>query len=116
MPVCPECNYEYVEGIVICPDCNAKLVDAIELEKYNELSEEDWALVYTSFYEFDVDMLKDNLESAGIVASKLSQKDHSFPAPGDLSVVKLFVKKADVQTALNFIQQLKNQDDTSSDD
>ena len=45
MPVCPNCNYEYVEGIVICPDCNKHLVDAVELKKYDELSEDDWVLV-----------------------------------------------------------------------
>ncbi len=65
-------------------------------------------MVYSSFYEIDVEMLKDNLQSAGIGATMLSQKDHSFPAPGDLSVVKLMVKKSDVQAALNFIQEVKS--------
>lgn len=115
MPVCPNCNYEYVKGITICPDCKTALVEADEFEKFEELSEDDWVLVYTSFYEFDVDMLKGNLESAGIAASKLSQKDHSFPAPGDLSVVKLLVKKNDVQSALEFIQELKKQSSDSEE-
>ena len=108
MPVCPNCKYEYVEGIAICPDCKANLIDEIELPKYEELSEEDWVMVYSSFNEIDVEMLKDNLESAGIAASMLSQKDHNFPAPGDFSVVKLLVKKDDVPAALEFIQQVKN--------
>lgn len=115
MPICPNCNYEYVDGIVICPDCNTKLVDADEIKQYDELSEDDWVLVYTSFYEFDVDMLKNNLESAGIAASKLSQKDHNLPAPGNLSVVKLLVKKVDLKPALDFIQQTKNQNDGSKE-
>ena len=80
MPVCPNCKYEYIEGIVICPDCNTPLVNASELKKYPELSEEDWVLVYTSFSEIDVDMLRENLESAGIAASVLSQKDSSSPS------------------------------------
>jgi len=108
MPVCPNCNYEYVPGITICPDCNIPLVDSIELEKYSELSEKDWVLVYTAFNEIDADMLKENLESAGIAASILSQKDSSFPAPGDLSTIKLFVKKADVPDAIEFIQEVKS--------
>jgi hypothetical protein len=107
MPVCPNCKYEYVPGITICPDCNTPLVDAIDLNNYSELSEEDWVLVYTSFSEIDADMLKENLESAGISASVLSQKDSSFPAPGDLSTIKLFVKKADVTETLEFIQEVK---------
>jgi len=107
MPVCPNCKYEYVPGITICPDCNTPLVDSVDLSKYSDLSEDDWVLVYTAFSEIDADMLKENLESAGISASVLSQKDSSFPAPGDLSTVKLFVKKADVHDALEFIQEVK---------
>ena len=115
MPICPNCNYEYVPGIAICPDCNMPLVDSIELNNYTELSEEDWVLVYTAFNEIDADMLKENLESAGIAASILSQKDSSFPAPGDLSTIKLFVKKADVSDALEFIQEVKTKQIDSED-
>lgn len=116
MPVCPNCKYEYIEGIVICPDCNTPLVDTSELNNYEELSEDDWTLVYTSFNEIDADMLKENLESAGISASILSQKDSSFPAPGDLSTIKLFVKKADVSQALDFIQTVKKKSADSGQD
>ncbi len=105
-----------MEGIVICPDCNTHLVDAVELEKYDELTEDDWVLVYTSFNEIDVEMLKDNMESAGIGATMLSQKDHNFPAPGDFSVVKLLVKKVDVQPALDFITNVKNQESSTEEE
>ena len=114
MPICPNCKYEYIEGILICPDCNVALVD--ELKNFNELSEDEWVLVYTSFSVIDVEMLKENLESAGMSASILSQKDSSFPVPGDLSKVKLFVKKADVSEALEFIQTVKSKSvDTEED-
>ena len=116
MSVCPNCNYEYVLGITICPDCNMPLVDSADLSKYSDLSEEDWVLVYTAFSEIEADMLKENLESAGISASVLSQKDSSFPAPGDLSTIKLFVKKADVHDALEFIQEVKRKPLDSEED
>jgi hypothetical protein len=116
MPICPNCKYEYIQGITICPDCNTKLVDTLELNNFDELSEDDWALVYTSFSVIDVDMLKEYLESSGIAASILSQKDSSFPAPGDLSTVKLFVRKADVQEALEFIQTVKSKSLESGED
>jgi hypothetical protein len=116
MPQCPNCKYEYVPGIAICPDCNTPLVDSMDLNNYTELSEKDWVLVYTAFSEIDADMLKGNLESAGITASVLSQKDSSFPAPGDLSTVKLFVKKADVPEALEFIQEVKSNPLNSEED
>ncbi|NWG27971.1 MAG: DUF2007 domain-containing protein [Ignavibacteriaceae bacterium] len=116
MPVCPNCKYEYINGIVICPDCNTPLVDAIELNNYSDLSEEDWVLIYTTFSEIEATMLKENLENAEIPASVLSQRDSSFPAPGDLSIIKLFVKKADVPDALEFIQDVKKKEMGSEED
>ena len=92
------------------------LVETIDSNNYTELSEEEWVLVYTTFSEIDADMLKENLESAGISATILSQKDSSFPVPGDLSKVKLFVKKADVSEALEFIQTVKSQSLDSGED
>ena len=61
-------------------------------------------------------MLRDNLESAGIKTSILSQKDRNFPAPGDFSLVKLFVRNEDVQTALNFIEQIINEQGTEENE
>ncbi len=52
---------------------------------------------------------KNNLEGAGIKAVVLSQKDRNYPAPGDFSVVKLLVRKEDVQDAVAFIQRVKNE-------
>ncbi|MCH7771209.1 MAG: DUF2007 domain-containing protein [Bacteroidetes bacterium] len=115
MPVCLKCNYEYVEGITICPDCNTPLVEEDELKKVEELSEKDWVLVYTSGNELEMGMLKGILESAGLEVNVLSQKDHNFPMPGDLSVVKLFVRKNDVQAALNYIQDTNNRQNESTD-
>lgn len=115
MPVCPNCNYEYVEGIAICPDCNSPLVEENDLQKFEELSEADWVLVYTSGDELEISMLKGLLESAGLEVNVLSQKDHNFPVPGDLSIVKLLVRKNDVKPALNYIQDVKNRENESSD-
>lgn len=100
MPFCPNCRYEYLEGIKICPDCNLPLVP--------ELIDEDWVVVYTSDQEYDVQMMKDSLESAGIDANILSQKDSSFPVTGDLAIIKLLVKTDDAASAINFINELKN--------
>jgi hypothetical protein len=116
MPVCPNCEYEYYEGITICPDCNTPLVDENSLNQIEELSEEDWVLVYTSGNELEVEMMKGILESAGLSASVLSQQDHNFPAPGDFSVVKLFVKKNDVQAAINFIHDAQQRNSETQDE
>ena len=29
---CPQCRYEYVEGVRVCPDCRKNLVEALEPE------------------------------------------------------------------------------------
>lgn len=108
MPVCPNCGYEYVKGVAICPDCNTQLVEEKDLPKFEELSEKDWVLIYTSDDEYSVDFMKGILEGGGIEVNILSQKDHNFPAPGDLSIVKLYVRKSDVKDALNYIENTKN--------
>ena len=109
MPVCPNCDYQYVEGITFCPDCGIPLVDAKLITKPEDWTEENWEVVYTSGSEYEVEMIKDNLESAGITAAMLSQKDRNFPAPGDFSVVKLLVHKEDIPDTLNFIQKIKSE-------
>ncbi len=109
MSVCPNCDYEYVEGVTFCPDCGVPLVDDNLITKPEDWTEENWVVVYTSGLEYEVEMIKDNLESAGITATMLSQKDRNFPAPGNFSVVKLLVHKEDVPDALNFIQKIKSE-------
>jgi uncharacterized Zn finger protein (UPF0148 family) len=99
MPVCPNCNYEYVKGITFCPDC-----------------EENWVVAFTSNQEYEVEMLKDNLDGAGITSTILSQKDRNFPSSGDFSVVKLMVKKEDLHDALSFIQTVLNSPDKDQPD
>jgi hypothetical protein len=100
MPFCPNCTYEYVAGIKECPDCGILLVE--------ELIDHEWVIVYTSDQLYDVQMLKDELESADISATILSQKDSNFPVTGDLAVIKLLVKSEDAASAINFINEFKN--------
>ena len=80
-----------------------------------ELIDHDWVVVYTSDQQYDVQMMKDALESAEIEATILSQKDSSFPATGDLAVIKLLVKSEDADSALNFIKELENTEPEEED-
>ncbi len=116
MPICPNCNYEYVEGVITCPDCGANLVDESLLEELEEWTEENWEVVFTSNKDYEVEMLKDNLESAGITTTILNQQDRNFPAPGDFTVIKLLVKKEDVNAALDFIQNLDSENDEEKEE
>jgi len=115
MPFCPSCNYEYVEGVTICPDCGVNLVDESLIDKPEEWTEENWEVVFSSGEEYEVEMLKDNLESAGIKCTILSQKDRNFPALGDFSIIKLLVRKEDVSAAVDFIRDMNSKDKEEED-
>jgi hypothetical protein len=92
------------------------LVDEKYFIKPEDWTEENWEVVYTSDQEYEIEMLKDNLESAGITATILSQKDRNFPAPGDFSIVKLLVHKDDLKNAATFISELKNESNEPEED
>ena len=103
--ICPKCESEYIEGISICPDC---IIDLIPVEEFegNLVHPEDWIIVYTCGDNIEAEMIKANLEGAGIDSLILSQKDKNFPAPGDFSVVKLLVRKKDADEAKAFIDDI----------
>ncbi len=108
--ICPNCEYEYVEGKTTCPDCGEKL---IPLEEFNDglIKPEDWVTIYTCSQTYEADMLKANLEGADIKSLILVQQDTSFPTPGDLSVVKLKVKKTDQEEARSIVEDIINRED-----
>lgn len=82
-------------------------------------SGEDFALVFTTDQLYEAEMIKANLESAGIEAFILTQKDSSFPGSGDLSVIQLFVKREDEESALEYLEEtdaLSGDDDEEYDE
>jgi hypothetical protein len=104
MPFCPNCKTEYQEGIKVCADCNIKLVDSLPEER--EVDFNDLECVFTCDQFYEAEMLRDNLESAGIAAQILSQKDRNYPGLGDLAVIKVYVRKVDAEAATEFIKTI----------
>ena len=104
--ICPKCEYEYVAGITTCPDCGEDLISSSEFEG-SLVHPEDWIIVFTCSESFEADGIKNSLESADIETLILSQKDSSFPMIGDLSVIKILVKKSDSEDALAIINDIK---------
>jgi len=105
--ICPKCEYEYLDGITICPDCNGELISNEKFEG-NLIHPNDWVIVYSCANDLEADMLKTNLESAEIETLILNQNDHNFPVIGDLTVIKVLVKKIDAQDALAIINDINS--------
>jgi hypothetical protein len=105
MPICPNCEYEYIEGVTVCPDCGYELIEEKEFEEHL-INPEDWEVVYTCEEEYKADMIKANLYGAGIESIIISQNDRNFPALGDLTKVNLVVKKNDLETAKQIIEDI----------
>lgn len=103
--ICPKCEAEYVEGMTVCSDCDTELITKAEFE-LNLVHHDDWIPVFSTDVRYEAEMIKANLEGAKIKSIVLSQKDKSFPATGDLSVIKLLVKKNDVDDALKIISDI----------
>ena len=105
--ICPNCEAEYVEGVTMCSDCETQLISNDDFE-LNLIHHEDWIAVYSTDVLYEAEMIKANLAGANIESIVLSQKDKNFPATGDLSVIKLLVKKEDVDDTKKIIADLVN--------
>ncbi len=114
--ICPKCEYEYIDGIKVCPDCGTELISVKDFEGHL-VHPEDWLIVYTCDEPYEAEMYKSNLESAGIDTLIISQKDRSYPAVGDLAVVKLLVKKTEKDEALEIINDInKNSNESNNEE
>lgn len=117
MPICPKCEYEYVDGISVCPDCGETLIDEASFKEHL-IEPEDWEVVYTCEQSYEAEMLKANLDGAGIESLIMPITDRNFPSPGNFLVVKLFVRKNQLQEAAQIIQDInyKNSENEQTDD
>ena len=105
--ICPKCEYEYLDSITVCPDCKSELVTKENFEGHL-IHPNDWVIVYSCAEDLEADMLKSNLEGADIEVLILNQNDHNFPVIGDLSVIKVLVKKEDAQDASAIIDDINS--------
>jgi len=105
--ICPKCEYEYINKIKICPDCGTELIPVEEFEG-NLLHPSDWIIIYSGSDLLEVDMYKANLEGAEIESIIISQKDRSYLYLGEVSPIKLLVKKKDADEALQIINDINS--------
>jgi len=113
--ICPKCEYEYVKGIEVCADCGIPLIPIEEFEGHL-VRPSDFKIVYTTDAQYEAEMFKTNLESADIETQILGQKDRNLPGAGDLSIIKVLVRKKDVEDALAIIEDINSKNIDEEDE
>lgn len=105
--ICPNCEYEYVDGVTVCADCGANLIPVEEFEG-NLLHPADWVVVGTFAEMYEAEMYKANLSGAEIESILFTKRDRNYPVSGSYDTIKLLVKKTNSDSALEIINDIKN--------
>ncbi|MFA7418422.1 MAG: DUF2007 domain-containing protein [Melioribacteraceae bacterium] len=110
--ICPNCEAEYVDGIVTCSDCGTPLIpnDQFVKEDEGEVSLADWKVIYSSNDIIEAEMVKANLSGAGIEAIIFSKEDRmriNLSYVGS-APIKIFVKENSFEDAMQIINEINN--------
>jgi hypothetical protein len=105
MPFCPNCGYEYLDGIKFCGDCGAALVPFLRADDTPRIN--NFELVYKSNSRIEAEMIVSNLESAGFEVQMLDQIDKVYPQPINIwGVAHIFVRIDQVEDAKEFLDDM----------
>ena len=103
MPYCPDCKEEYRQEIKTCPTCDVALVDSV-LDEGDQVAE--LAVACTVIQEDKAHIIRGFLESEGVACQLENISFHMEPIPaGELTKVRLWTRKEDVEQARNLIRQ-----------
>ena len=101
MPQCEECGYEYTPGVLSCPECETPILADIEGD--NKMMS-DWVVARTTGTQYEAQMIKANLDGAGIPTMLFSQSDRMYHVTvGDLAVTKIMVPKERLDDARQYL-------------
>ena len=114
MPYCPECKYEYREGIITCPDCNVALVSSLSApaEPTVEETNEQMVSIYSTDSQVEAELIKGMLQTSGIEV--FDQPDMSFYGnfADTLANLQIYVLESDAAQATRLINESQSTDNT----
>jgi len=95
-------------GKPVCGDCAVKRQGRILCENDEHISiAQGWAVVCTMSTEYEAQMVRANLETAGIQCLVFSQRDHVyFLTVGDMATVNVMVPKERFFEAQEFLRKM----------
>ncbi len=101
-------------GKPVCQDCSNSKKGKVFCDNDRHVKiHQDWAVLCTTSAEYEAEMVKANLEMAGIKALVFSQLDHAYFIPmSRLAIVNVMVPKAKLTKAKKVLRQLKGVDET----
>lgn len=109
-------NHEDTPAVAVCIICGKPVCVRCRKTKMNKTFCEDdkhirvyqhWAIAYISMTEYEAEMIKANLENAGIEAMIFNQQDHAyFLTVGSMARVNVMVPNDRVNEAQKIIESL----------
>ncbi len=112
-----ECeNHQTIPAVAVCIICGKPVCQKCRKTRMNKTFCEDdkhvrvyqsWAVAYVSSTEYEAEMVKANLENAGIEAMIFNQQDHAyFLTVGSMARVNVMVPNDRMNEAKNVIETL----------
>ncbi|MGB5216756.1 MAG: DUF2007 domain-containing protein [Smithella sp.] len=101
---CPKCKTEYREGFYKCTDCGTDLADQLPQEVPDNVSNNEFIEIFSTYYQDDISFLKSILDGENIAYFFQGENSIMLIAAG--AYARLLVKSEDAERAKEILQDL----------